>query len=118
MKKLYQKSVIFVTASVIFFSPTVRPAYGEDAKKLYDQTCAMCHGPEGKGDGPTAQVLQPKPANLATVLKGKDAAYLTKLLKEGGAGVGKSPLMPAYKDILKDEQIRALIKYVKGFTAS
>lgn len=118
MKKLYQNSMLLVTASVLFTSLTVCPAYGEDAKQLYEQTCAMCHGPEGKGDGPNAQVLQPKPANLSVVLKDKDTAYLTKLLKGGGSSVGKSPLMPAYKDILKDEQIRALIKYVKGFAAS
>ena len=116
--RMYQKPVLLVTASVFFIYLAAGAAYGEDAKQLYEQTCAMCHGPEGKGDGPTAQVLQPKPANLATVLKGKDTAYLTKLLKEGGASVGKSPLMPAYKGILKDEQIRDLIKYVKGFVAS
>ncbi len=116
--KMYQKPVLLVTASVFFIYLAAEAAYGQEAKQLYDQTCAMCHGPEGKGDGPTAQVLQPKPANLATVLKGKDTAYLTKLLKEGGASVGKSPLMPSYEGILNDEQIRALIKYVKGFTAS
>jgi mono/diheme cytochrome c family protein len=118
MKKLYQKPVFLVTASVFFISPAVMPAYGQDVKQLYEQTCAMCHGPEGKGDGPTAQVLQPKPANLAVALKGKKDTYLTKLIREGGASVGKSPLMPSYQGILKDEQIRALIKYVKGFVAS
>ena len=102
----------------LFSYLAVRPAYGQEAKQLYEQTCAMCHGPEGKGDGPNAQVLLPKPANLAVVLKDKDTAYLTKLLKGGGSSVGKSPLMPAYEGILKDEQIRDLIKYVKGFVAS
>jgi mono/diheme cytochrome c family protein len=117
---MHQKRVLLVTASVLFIYLVAAAgrASGEDAKQLYEQTCAMCHGPEGKGDGPNAQVLQPKPANLASVLKGKDTAYLTKLLKEGGASVGKSPLMPSYKGILKDEQIRDLIKYVKGFVAS
>ena len=117
MRKINWKQWLFLTAS-IFFTYLVVPAYGQEAKQLYEQTCAMCHGPEGKGDGPNAQVLQPKPANLAIVLKGKDSAYLTKLLKEGGAGVGKSPLMPSYKGLLSDEQIRDLIKYVKGFAAS
>jgi mono/diheme cytochrome c family protein len=118
MKKMYQKPVRLVTASVFFTYLAVMPAYGQDVKQLYEQTCAMCHGPGGKGDGPNAQVLQPKPANLAIALKGKKDTYLTKLIKEGGASAGKSPLMPAYKGILKDEQIRDLIKYVKGFVAS
>jgi cytochrome c553 len=118
MRKLYFKQLLLVTTGLFLTILAVSSAYGQEAKQLYEQTCAMCHGPSGKGDGPTAQVLQPKPANLATALKGKDAAYLTKLLKEGGASVGKSPLMPSYEGILNDEQIRSLIKYVQGFAAA
>jgi mono/diheme cytochrome c family protein len=92
-------------------------AYSEDGKQLYEQTCSPCHGVNGQGDGPTAQVLQPKPANLTIALKGKNDAYLTKLLKGGGPSVGKSPLMPSYKDVLSEEQMRSLIQYVKGFVA-
>ena len=118
MRKLYFKQLLLVTTGFFLTNLAVSSAYGQEAKQLYEQTCAMCHGPSGKGDGPTAQVLQPKPANLATALKGKDAAYLTKLLKGGGASVGKSPLMPSYEGILNDEQIRSLIKYVQGFAAA
>ncbi|MBM4258662.1 MAG: cytochrome c [Deltaproteobacteria bacterium] len=119
MKKIHHQSLLLIAASVYFtYFAAVGSAHGQEAKQLYDQTCAMCHGPEGKGDGPTAQVLQPKPANLATAIKGKNDAYLTKILKGGGASVGKSPLMPAYDGLLKDDQIKTLIKYVKGFAAS
>lgn len=33
-------------------------------QKLFTQNCAMCHGNEGKGDGPAGQALNPKPRNL------------------------------------------------------
>ena len=33
-------------------------------KKLFAQNCTMCHGPEGHGDGPAGQALNPKPRNL------------------------------------------------------
>lgn len=36
-------------------------AYG---KKFYSTNCAMCHGPEGKGDGPAGGGLNPKPRNF------------------------------------------------------
>ena len=91
-------------------------AYGQDAKQLYDQTCATCHGPNGKGDGPTGKVLQPKPADLSAALKGKEDSYISKAIHEGGGSVGKSPLMPSYKDLLSEKQIRDLVQYVKGFS--
>lgn len=33
-------------------------------KQIYEDKCAACHGASGKGDGPAAAVLNPKPANL------------------------------------------------------
>jgi mono/diheme cytochrome c family protein len=33
-------------------------------KQIYDDKCAACHGASGKGDGPAAAVLNPRPANL------------------------------------------------------
>lgn len=117
MRTCVLKPVGLTALTILIMSIATLAAYGQEAEQLYEQTCAPCHGVEGKGDGPTSQVLQPKPANLALVLKGKNTAYLTKLLKGGGASVGKSPLMPSYQGMLTDEQIRSLIQYVKGFVA-
>jgi mono/diheme cytochrome c family protein len=33
-------------------------------KKVFAQNCAMCHGPEGHGDGPAGMALNPRPRNL------------------------------------------------------
>lgn len=33
-------------------------------KKLFAQNCALCHGAEGRGDGPSGAALNPKPRNL------------------------------------------------------
>ncbi len=33
-------------------------------ERLYAQNCAVCHGPEGKGDGPSAPTLEPAPSNF------------------------------------------------------
>src|SRR5439155_19153349 len=34
-----------------------------NGKKLADVNCVSCHGPSGKGDGPAAAALTPKPAD-------------------------------------------------------
>ena len=53
-----------VLGGVIFYvltGPTVVPVYGRD---LYMRYCASCHGISGKGDGPAAEAMQPRPADL------------------------------------------------------
>ena len=86
------------------------------ADALYKQYCASCHGPEGKGNGPAAAALPMKPADHANpAVMGKISdAELFKAIKEGGQAVGKSPAMPPWGGTLKDEQIRALVAYVRS----
>ena len=84
-------------------------------KATYDYMCAMCHGREGKGDGPTAAVLNPKPrdhTNGGYMNELKDD-YLFKIIKEGGASVGKSQLMPAWSIQVKDQGVWDLVAYIR-----
>jgi mono/diheme cytochrome c family protein len=103
------------TASSQAAAPAASPAPVQ-ADALYKQYCASCHGPDGKGNGPAAAALPVKPAdhtNPAVMSKISDAE-LFKAIKEGGQAVGKSPAMPPWGGILKDEQIRALVAYVRS----
>ena len=117
MRKIIIKYGVPVTTTVLLLGLAAFSVQGQEAKQLYEATCASCHGVSGKGDGPSGQALQPKPADFATALKGKDEAYLIKLITEGGTSVGKSPMMPAYQGVFSDEQIRDLIQYVKRFAS-
>ena len=117
MGKILIKHVVLVATNALLVSLTASVVHGQEAKQLYEQICATCHGASGKGDGPTGQALQPKPADLATALQGKDEAYLAKVIMEGGSGVGKSSMMPAYQGVLSEEQIQSLIQYVKKFAS-
>ena len=88
------------------------PAKG---KEKFNQICASCHGPTGKGDGPAAAALDPKPRDLS------DPKYVSTLTdehmfktdKEGGAAVGRSALMPAWGSILSDADILNVIAYIR-----
>ncbi len=44
--------------------------------KVFAENCAMCHGPEGKGDGPAGMALNPRPRNLVEGPWKKGGGYL------------------------------------------
>lgn len=87
----------------------------EQGKKLYGQFCSTCHGQSGKGDGPAAAALNPKPrdhTNKEYMSKMSEDEMLS-VIKNGGASVGKSPLMPPWGASLKDDQIKDIIAYIR-----
>jgi mono/diheme cytochrome c family protein len=46
-----------------------------NGKAQYMNSCAVCHGPEGKGDGPLGDVLQTRPADLTRLSRMNGGAF-------------------------------------------
>jgi mono/diheme cytochrome c family protein len=94
------------------------PAPGP-AAAVYAQSCAPCHGADGKGKGPAATALpvQPRDFTDPVVMGQRSDGDLFKIIKEGGQGVGKSPAMPPWGSTLSDAEIRALVAHVRAFSA-
>ena len=82
-----------------------------DAKTVYVSYCTPCHGDKGRGDGPAAPGLNPKPADhtSAAVQSETDGSLFWKLSE------GRSP-MPGYKKILTDQQRWELINYIRSLS--
>jgi mono/diheme cytochrome c family protein len=96
----------------------VAQAAGDAAKgkATFQQSCGGCHGPTGKADGPMGAALNPKPKDLSekTYNASMKEDYLTKLIKEGGPAVGKSPLMPKMGGTLKDSDVADVIAFLRS----
>jgi hypothetical protein len=78
----------------------------------------MCHGESGKGDGPAAAALTPKPRDYtdATWQKSVTDDQIRKAITGGGAAVGKSPLMPGQPDLSSNPAaLDGLVKLIRGF---
>lgn len=90
----------------------------KEAERHFTTLCVTCHGASGKGDGPAGKALKPAPANFTdpAFQKGRTDEQLAKVILEGGAAVGKSPVMPPnpqYK--ARPEVIKALVAKVRSF---
>jgi cbb3-type cytochrome oxidase cytochrome c subunit/mono/diheme cytochrome c family protein len=61
-------------------------------RSLYQRNCASCHGARGQGDGPGANSLHPRPANLAA--HRYTSTGVARILWNGAPGTA----MPAWRD--------------------
>jgi mono/diheme cytochrome c family protein len=91
-------------------TPPAGDAGGDLGAKVYAQRCVLCHGNEGKGDGPASAGLNPKPRNHT------DGAYMNaqsndQLLTVIRSGKGA---MPAWGSVLSDEEIHAALRHVRS----
>lgn len=78
-------------------------------KSLFSDNCYECHGDSGLGNGPSAYMLDPKPANLTTekVQKQSDGALFWKI-SEGDNGA-----MSAYKGTFNEKERWQLVNYIR-----
>ena len=89
------------------------------AKKDFVRFCGKCHGPGGKGDGPQADALNPKPkdlTNCAAMQSIPDDTLFTAI-KEGGEAAHVSKDMPAWKDGMDDAEIHDLVAFIRSLCA-
>jgi cytochrome c553 len=89
-------------------------ATAADAKALYEQDCAKCHGADGKGDTKMGKKLGAKDYTDAKVqAELKDDAAL-KAIKEGLKDKeGKTLMKPA--EGMSDDDAKALVAYMRAF---
>lgn len=97
------------------------PAAGDKTagQAKFQLLCASCHGAGGKGDGAASAALTPRPRDLtdAAYMKTRSDADLKKVILEGGAAIGKSPMMPPWKGSLSEQDVTNIVAYVRTFVA-
>jgi mono/diheme cytochrome c family protein len=107
MKKL----IVIGVALLIVGAVSVRAA---DAKESWEKNCTKCHGPDGKGKTKMGEKLAIKDYTDAKVQEALKDDAMAKAIKEGVKD-GEKTKMKAYGDVLSDDEIKALVKYVRDF---
>jgi cytochrome c553 len=94
----------------------VTPQARAAAADIFESRCVACHGAEGRGDGPAAANLNPKPMNFhnSRWQKTINDATIARAIVFGGQTVGVSGEMAPNPD-LEDEPavVAALVERVR-----
>ena len=100
--------VVFVVALLA----TPSRASAQDGAALLQKSCAVCHGAEGKSDGPAAAAMDPAPPDL-TLADGTGKLTDEQLSEVIEKGKGS---MPGFGAMLKPEEAKALAEYVRSLS--
>ena len=80
---------------------------------IYWESCALCHGPTGLGDGPVGVTLNPRPANLVVhMVPGVHTDG--EILEWISNGFPNSPML-GFGDTYSEEERWHLINYIRAF---
>jgi len=88
----------------------------EAGKKIYEGQgrCITCHGKNGKGDGPAANLHKPAPRDFTDCefQKHREDGELFWTIKHGSPGTGMQAMIP---NMVTEEQGWQLIAYLRSF---
>ena len=91
----------------------------KNGKAVWNGGCIACHGPDGKGAPESSTVFTrpdtwPDMSRCDQTTPEPDSAYKAVIL-HGGRGLGFSQIMPAFGDLLTDQQVDDVIAYLRTF---
>jgi mono/diheme cytochrome c family protein len=89
--------------------------------RVFAQRCAVCHGPDGQGNGPAAPSMFPRPRDFSSgIFKYKSTALgepptdedLLRIVRDGLP----ASAMPYFAGLLSAEELAAVVQQVKSFS--
>jgi mono/diheme cytochrome c family protein len=101
-------------------------------KEMFENYCAVCHGKDGKGNGPAASALKVPPTDLTTLAQkngGKfDSAHVATVIRgQGQTPAHGSQEMPVWGPLFSSisqghagevqQRVANLVKYIEGLQA-
>ncbi len=108
--------------AALFVAPaSVTAQDSQTGKAEYDRWCAGCHGVDGKGDGPGAGTMMPRPRDFTTgryqIRSTPSGALptdedLTSVILDGMPGTA----MPGWRDHFGEREVQELVAHIKSFS--
>lgn len=113
MRKALWMAVLVTASGLLSTTASAQQAKAFTGMRLFNSYCYLCHGTQGKGDGPLAGRLETKPKSLASneVERLSDREIFRVI--QGTAPHGKADQMPEFGRAIPEPDIDALLTYVR-----
>ncbi len=105
------RAVTFAWTGFVASAPGLADVALEQGRAVYDQTCAVCHGPDGAGGMPGVPDFNDPAGPLS-----KPDAVLLKSTIEGSTSPGSPMAMPPKggNPALTESEIMAVLAYIRS----
>jgi mono/diheme cytochrome c family protein len=119
-------SAVYAQTKQIKMEP-VRATTAQSGDDLYREFCAVCHGVDGKGNGPAADALKVRPSDLTQITRHNNSKFPTIAIMriingDDHVAAHGNQDMPTWGDALKsissnstfaEMRVRALVDYIQ-----
>ena len=95
-------------------APRIHSAEAQEGETIFQTRCFVCHGREGKGNGPASIGLGATVRDL-TSSSWQDSTSdetIRSVIRNGALAIGGSAAMTPNRD-LSDAQIQSLVRYIR-----
>lgn len=96
--------VLAIVGALTARATAVHAAESESGAALYRRFCASCHGLDGRGDGPVADVLRVRPPDL-TRLKSSPAELMRQIDGRREIRAHGTAQMPVWGEVFEESSI-------------
>ena len=105
--------------TTLLLSLLAPPQRADTGQVLFGKWCGSCHGADGRGGSKTMTRLEVPAADLAACANStaETEERWVGIVRNGGSAYGLSIDMPAFGENATAEQIRAVVRYARGFCA-
>jgi mono/diheme cytochrome c family protein len=96
-------------AACVVAAPRIARAQGTAGANTFRVRCVMCHGPQGRGDGPMAASLNPRPMDFTDASKrlATTDSAVAAVIRRGRRA------MPSFAQVLSASQVDSVVAFIK-----
>jgi len=112
--------VLGAAAAFLLFAGRGGAPPANPTEAIYRKHCAGCHGQTGRGDGLEARLTFLKVPDMTDRARmgALSDEFLATSIAKGSAALGGTAGMPGWDHLLTQDQIRALVAYIRTFSRS